>query len=198
MDTTPLKISPVTLDGHLVRLAPLTDAHIDGLCEVGFDPDIWTWMSSDIRDRSGMADFVRQAIEGQEQGHMLPFATIERASGRLVCSTRFGSIDRDNKRVEIGWTWIAPEWHRSGINREAKYLMLRHAFDTLGCLRVEWKTNAHNTRSRKAILALGATEEGTLRKHMISKGKRRDSVYFSLIDDEWPEARAKLEATLRR
>ncbi len=193
-----MQVEPVTLEGRLVRLEPLTLAHVDRMCDVGFDPEIWTWMSSRIEDREGMSRFVEVALEGQREGHMLPFATIDRASGTLVGSTRYGAIDRENRRLEIGWTWIAPRWQRSGVNREAKLLMLQHAFETLGCHRVELKTDSNNAKSRAAILRLGATQEGILRKHMISQGRRRDSVYFSLLDDEWPAAKAALEESLRR
>jgi RimJ/RimL family protein N-acetyltransferase len=125
------------------------------------------------------------------------FATVEQKSGRAIGSTRFMNIDRTNRRVEIGSTWIAPAWQRTAVNTEAKYLMLRHAFEVWGCVRVELKTDALNQKSRNAILRLGAQEEGTLRRHLVtSTGRVRDTVYFSILDNEWPAVRAKLKAKL--
>ena len=127
----------------------------------------------------------------------MPFATVERNSKKIVGSTRFMNIDAMNRHVEIGSTWIAPPWQRTAVNTEAKYLMLRHAFETWKCMRVEFKTDLMNERSRRAILRLGAKEEGTFRKHMVTwSGRIRDSVYFSIIDTEWPEVKARLEAKL--
>ncbi len=144
-----------------------------------------------------MHAYIETALKEQADGMSLPFATIERASGRIVGSTRFGSIDRTNQRLEIGWTWVAREWQRTAINTEAKYLMLSHAFDTLGAIRVELKTDSLNERSRRAILRLGAKEEGTFRKHMMTySGRIRHTVYFSIIDSEWPAIRTALEAKL--
>ena len=128
----------------------------------------------------------------------LPFATIDRAQGKVVGSTRFMSIDVPNKRVEIGATWISKPWQRTRINTEAKYLMMRHAFETWGCNRVEWKTDALNTQSRNAILRLGAKQEGIFRQHIVTwSGRLRDSVYFSVIAPEWPEVKKALEAKIR-
>jgi RimJ/RimL family protein N-acetyltransferase len=142
---------------------------------------------------------VETALRLQADGVALPFAVMERASGRAIGSSRYAAIDRFNRRLEIGWTWYAPVWQRTAVNTETKYLMLRHAFETLGCLRVEFKTDALNERSRKALLRIGAKEEGTFRRHMIMPGGRiRDSVYFSIIDSEWPAVRARLEELLDR
>ena len=127
----------------------------------------------------------------------LPFATILKESGRAIGCSRYGNIDRHNRRVEISWTWIGRPWQRTAVNTEAKYLMLQHAFETLGCIRVELKTDALNERSRRAILRIGAKEEGTFRRHMITaSGRVRDTVYFSIVDREWPEVKAGLEARL--
>ena len=126
------------------------------------------------------------------------FATVERASGKTIGSTRFMNVDRANKRVEIGSTWIAPAWQRTAVNTEAKYLMVRHAFEVWGCIRVELKTDGLNQRSRNAILRIGAKEEGTLRRQLVtSTGRVRDTVYFSILDSEWPEAKARLESKLQ-
>ena len=193
-----MRLEPVALSGRLVRLEPLSRSHVEALCSVGLDPEIWRWNPRPpLATREDMASYVEQALAQQESGCALPFATIERASGRVVGSTRFHTFEPAQPRIEIGYTWIAPPWQRSGINTEAKYLMLRHAFEVLGCIRVELKTDALNTRSRAAILRIGATEEGTLRHHMVTaSGRLRDSVYFGIIASEWPAVRARLEARL--
>ena len=192
-------LEPVTLAGRHVRLEPLAADHLPALCEAGLDPELWRWTLSDLRTPDDMRAYVEAALREQAEGRALPFATVDAASGRAVGSTRFANASAADGRVEIGWTWIGRPWQRTPVNTEAKYLMLRHAFETLGCVRVELKTDALNERSRAAILRLGAREEGVLRKHMRSQGGRmRDSVYFSILDDEWPEVRARLEAKLAR
>ncbi len=140
---------------------------------------------------------VDKALDEQQRGESVVFATVERSSGRAIGSTRFMNIDRLNRRVEIGSTWIAPAWQRTAVNTEAKYLMLRHAFEVWKCMRVELKTDALNQKSRNAIVRIGAKEEGTLRRHLLTHtGRVRDTVYFSILDDEWPAAKAKLEARI--
>ena len=192
-------LEPVTLAGRHVRLEPLSPEHLPALCEVGLDPELWRWTLSVIRTPEEMRDYVETALRERDAGRALPFATVDAASGRAVGSTRFGNPSAADGRVEIGWTWLGRAWQRTPANTEAKYLMLRHAFETLGCVRVEFKTDALNERSRAAILRLGAVEEGVLRRHMRSQGGRmRDSVYFSILDDEWPAVRAELEAKLAR
>ena len=147
------------------------------------------------RRRSKGEECLAGSFEEQERGESIVFATVERKSGRTIGSTRFMNVDRMNRRVEIGSTWIAPAWQRTGVNTEAKYLMLRHAFEVWNCMRVELKTDALNQTSRNAILRIGAKEEGTLRHHPIAwSGRVRDTVYFSILDNEWPEVKAKLEA----
>jgi RimJ/RimL family protein N-acetyltransferase len=144
-----------------------------------------------------MMAYIRTALEAQAAGTALPFVTVERASGRIVGSTRYMNIDVPNRRVEIGSTWIAGPWQRTVVNTEAKYLMLRHAFEELGCIRVELKTDSLNERSRTAILRIGARQEGIFRNHMITwSGRLRHSVFFSIIDAEWTEVKAALEAKL--
>jgi RimJ/RimL family protein N-acetyltransferase len=168
------------------------------LAEIGLDEDLWKWIPAPVRTPEEMTAYVRTALNEQASGSALPFALIERASGRAIGSTRYGNIDRAHHRVEIGWTWVARQWQRSAINTEAKYLLLRHAFETLKCIRVELKTDSFNERSRAAILRIGASEEGTFRNHMISaSGRIRHTVYFSILDSEWPEVKARLEARLR-
>jgi RimJ/RimL family protein N-acetyltransferase len=146
---------------------------------------------------AAMRRYVETALAERARGASLPFAQVERAGGRVVGSTRLGSLEPRHRRAEIGWTWIAAPWQRTAINTEAKLLLLGHAFEALGCLRVELKTDARNARSRAAILRLGATEEGTLRRHMITEGGHvRDSVYFSILAEEWPRVRDALGARL--
>ncbi|HET7187844.1 MAG TPA: GNAT family protein [Gemmatimonadaceae bacterium] len=194
-----MNLAPVVLEGRVVRLEPLTLDHVDALCAVGLDPSLWALTTIQVKDVGDMRRYVQTALDEQRAGTALPFVTIERATGTVVGTTRFGSAVHEHARVEIGWTWIAPPWQRTGVNTEAKYLMLRHAFEVLKTRRVELKTSARNARSRAAILRIGATEEGTLRKHMINAdGSARDSVYFSVTDDEWPRVRARLEGMLAR
>src|SRR5260221_746865 len=189
-----MTVEPVVLEGQVIRMEPLTLDHHPALCEVGLDEEIWRWNTFPVRTPEEMRAYIETALAGQAQGMALPFATIERSSGKVVGSTRYGNIDKFNRHVEIGWTWIGGPWQRTAINTEAKYLMLRHAFETLGCLRVELKTDVLNEQSRNAILRLGAKQEGIFRNHMITGGGRiRDSVYFSIIDTEWPAVKANLE-----
>jgi RimJ/RimL family protein N-acetyltransferase len=144
-----------------------------------------------------MRAYIEEALDGQARGLCLPFATVEKSAGRVVGSTRYGNIDLENRHVEIGWTWITRDWQRTFVNTEAKYLMLGYAFEKLDCRRVEFKTDSLNERSRNAILRLGAKEEGTFRNHMVtSSGRMRHSVYYSIIDSEWPDIRSNLEKRL--
>jgi N-acetyltransferase len=192
-----MNLAPVTLQGHKVRLEPLSIDHHEALCEVGLDNDLWRWIPKPVHSREDMLDFIRTALQWQADGTALPFATIDQGSGRVVGSTRYMNIDKPNRHVEIGATWISRPWQRTAVNTEAKYLMLRHAFEDLGCIRVELKTDALNERSRNAILRIGARQEGIFRQHMVcADGRLRDSVWFSIIDSEWPRVRASLEEKL--
>ncbi len=192
-----MRLEPVTLEGRLVRLEPLRRDHHEALCAVGLDPGIWRWTAGHVDDAEGMRAYIDRALQRQAEGTVLPFATVERASGRIVGATRFAHFEPEDRRVEIGWTWIARPWQRTGINVEAKYLMLRHAFEAFRLNRVELLTDVLNAASRMAIRGIGATEEGTLRRHMVtSRGRVRDTVVFSVVADEWPEVRARLEARL--
>ncbi len=194
----PMEVDAVVLDGRIVRLEPLDLAHVDGLTAVGLDPELWRWTPTIARSRDDIERWVRDAIADRSAGSALPFATIERASGRVVGSTRFMNIDRRNRHVEIGWTWVAGPWQRAGVNRDAKLTMLTHAFETLGCVRVEFKTDALNSRSRAALLGIGATEEGIFRNHVVSQaGRLRHSAWYSVTDREWPAVKARLEASIR-
>lgn len=193
------RLEPVTLKGQHIRLEPLTLDHLDALCAVGLDEDLWRWSRQPVRTRDDMRAYVEKALDGQREGHMLPFATVERASETVVGSTRYGNINLANRRLEIGWTWVARDWQRTAVNTEAKLLMLGHAFEQIGCHRVELKTDRLNERSRRAILRLGAKEEGVLRKHMVTaSGRLRDTVYFSILDDEWPDVKKELKQMLQR
>ena len=187
------------LEGGQVRLEPLTLEHHAALCEVGLDPELWQWIPYRATTAEEMLAYIQSALKDQAAGTAQPFATVERSTGRVIGSTRYMNIDVTNRRREIGATWIAKPWQRTAINTEAKYLMLRHAFETLDCIRVELKTDALNQKSRKAILRIGAKEEGTLRRHVVTwTGRVRDSVYFSVLDSEWPQVKAALEAKLTR
>ena len=191
-------IAPVVLEGRYARLEPLTLEHTGGLAEVGLDDDLWKWIPTPVQTPEEMAAYVQTALNEQANGSALPFALIEKATGRTVGCTRYANIERTHHRLEIGWTWVARQWQRTAINTEAKYLLLRHAFEGLGCMRVELKTDSLNARSRAAILRIGAREEGTFRNHMITAtGRIRHTVYFSVIDSEWPDVKASLEARLR-
>ena len=194
---TEMVVAPIVLEGRQVRLEPLGEAHLAGFAAVGLDEELWRWIPSPVRTAEEMAAYIAIALREQAQGVSLPFALVERRTGRLIGSTRYGNIDRTNHRVEIGWTWVGREWQRTAINTEAKYLLLKHAFETLGCIRVELKTDSLNERSRAAILRIGAREEGTFRNHMITaSGRIRHTVYYSIVDSEWPSVKARIEARL--
>jgi N-acetyltransferase len=198
--TSPLNIVvPLTLEGAFIRLEPVRTGHAALFWQVAKDnvDDIFKWIPYSMKTPEDFSRFVAKILEEEQRGESVPFATVERSTGSVVGSTRFMNVDRVNRRVEIGSTWIAPAWQRTAVNTEAKYLMLKHAFEVWGCVRVELKTDALNQRSRDAILRLGAKEEGTLRKHWLTwTGRIRDSVYFSILDTEWPEVKARLETKL--
>ena len=200
MSAGPLKIDlPLTLEGSVVRLEPLRPEHAELFWDVTQNnlDDIFRWIPYSMKTREDFQRLIDKAFTEQDRGESIVFATVERASGRVIGSTRFMNIDRTNRRVEIGSTWIAPPWQRTAVNTDAKYLMLRHAFDVWRCVRVELKTDALNQKSRNAILRIGAKEEGTLRRHVVTwTGRIRDSVYFSILDNEWPDVKAKLEARI--
>jgi N-acetyltransferase len=180
-----------------VRLEPMLESHVDALAEVGLEESLWKWIPTACVTLDDMEAYVRSALTDQERDIALPFVTIEQASGKVIGSTRFGNIDTANKRAEIGWTWIARQWQRTAVNTEAKFVMLQHAFETWKCNRVELKTDALNEKSRNAILRIGAKQEGIFRQHMItSSGRLRDTVYFSIIDTEWPEVKQRLSKYL--
>jgi N-acetyltransferase len=189
-----------TLEGELVRLEPMSLAHEEGLWEASRDERTWRWLSIEQpQTRDELRAYVGVALANQEEGTEMPLVTIRRADDRVVGSTRYLALRPEHRSLEIGWTWLTPEAWGTGINVEAKLLMLAHAFERLGCLRVELKTDARNERSRGAMAALPAQFEGVHRKQMLVRGgERRDSAWYSVIDDEWPEVRANLLRRLGR
>jgi RimJ/RimL family protein N-acetyltransferase len=194
-------ITPLTLEGTVVRLEPIRRDHAQLFWEAARDSvdEIFRWIPYSVKTAEDFENLVAKAFAEEERGESVVFATVHRGSGRVIGSTRFMNIDRTNRRVEIGSTWIAPAWQRTAVNTEAKYLMLRQAFEIWGCVRVELKTDALNEKSRNAILRIGAKEEGTLRKHVVTwTGRIRDSVYFSILDTEWREVKARLEERLQK
>jgi N-acetyltransferase len=192
-------LEPVVLEGQQVRLEPLSFEHLTDLAKVAFDPEIWRWTSEQAMSLGELRAYIERALAAALTGSVLPFATVTRRVGRAIGSTRFANFDFPNRRLEIGWTWLGRDWQRTAINTEAKYLMLTHAFEILGCVRVELRTDVLNERSRAAIRRIGASEEGVLRKHAItSTGRVRDDVYYSIVDEEWPAVKAKLEARIAK
>lgn len=185
-----MNIQPVTLEGHHVRLEPLSLEHLHALCEAGRE-----WNLTEEKMREGIEAALRQ----QAAASALPFTTISKPSGQVVGSTRFLNIVPDLRRLEIGSTWIGQPWRRTAINTEAKFLMLEHAFERLGCIRVEFRTDAGNEVSRKAVLRLGAKEEGTFRNYIITSEREvHDAVFYSIIESEWPSVKVRLQEMLAR
>ena len=192
-----MNLTPVILQGRHMRLEPLSLEHLDALCEVGLDETLWTLIPTRVHSREDMRNYIEAALRLRDAKSAIPFATVEQGTGRVVGSTRYMNIDVPNRHVEIGSTWIGRPWQRTAINTEAKFLMLRYAFETLGCLRVELKTDSLNEQSRKAILRIGAKQEGIFRNHMICwNGRIRHTVWFSVIDSEWLDVKAGLEEKL--
>ena len=190
-------VEPIELAGEQVRLQPVNVEHAPALWKAGSHPDLWRFMPSVIGSEEQMRETISWAVQLAEQGAGLAFATSVRATGEIVGSTGFWNLEPSHKRLEIGYTWITPRFQRSAVNTESKLLMLQHAFEQLGCNRVEFKTDSLNERSRAAIARLGAVEEGTLRNHMVQPdGRLRHSVYFSILRDEWPQVKRHLQGFL--
>ncbi len=187
-----------TLKGKVVRLEPLAMRHEQGLFEAARDPEVWRWMPSNAAEsQESFHRWFQDALAASEAGTEAAFVTLDARTGAPIGSTRYLALRPEHRGLEIGWTWLAPSRWKSGANVEAKLLMLEHAFEDLGCMRVEFKTDARNERSRKALAALPAKFEGIFRKHMLVRGGQlRDSAYYSIIDDEWPEVRANLSQRL--
>jgi RimJ/RimL family protein N-acetyltransferase len=194
----PERLEPVVLEGQFVRLEPLTRAALPDLARVAYDPRIWEFMTARVTAAADLEAWLESALQQQASGLALPFAVVDRASTYAIGSTRLFDYRPADRGVEIGHTWYArPSW-ATRINPESKLLLLAHAFETLGLVRVQLKTDALNVRSRNAIARLGAREEGTLRKHTLVPGPRyRDTVYFSVLDDEWPAVKRNLLARLQ-
>lgn len=186
-----MRVEPVVLTGETLQLEPLRQEHAQGLYNRGRSADDWRYMPrACFIDMADTRQWIDEAIEAPGQ---LPFAIVEKAKNKVIGSTRYLNIRPEHRSLEIGWTWLGQQWQRTPANTEAKLLLLSHAFDRLGCVRVEFKTDARNARSQRALERIGATREGVLRKHMIVQGNfARDSVYFSVIDSDWPEVRERL------
>jgi RimJ/RimL family protein N-acetyltransferase len=192
-----MEISPVTLEGQHVRLEPLLAKHDEALIAAASDGELWNSTVTIIPTRATMAAYIEAALHGQAQGRELPFVIVRKTSGQVVGHTRFYEIEPNDRRVAIGYTWLSKSTQRTSVNTESKLLLLTHAFEHWLCIRVELITDVLNQQSRTAILRLGAREEGVLRSHMIMPNRRiRDSVVFSIIAEEWPEVKDRLEAKL--
>lgn len=190
-------VEPVTLVGSRVRLESMERSHLPGLVAAGADPATWTWMHAPLTDEASMRAWLEEALRNRDAGAEVPFATVDATTGRVLGSTRFMSIVPAHRRLEIGWTWLAPAAHGTGANTEAKYLMLEHAFGRLGAMRVEFKTDARNQRSRAALAGIGGTFEGVFRRHQImGNGRVRDSAWFAVVDEDWPAVRERLRTRL--
>ena len=187
------------MHGSLVSLEPLTTLHLPELAAIGLHPELWRLQPRAILSVADMRDYIDQALADHARGVSLPFVIVRREDRAVLGSTRFMDVALEHRRLEIGATWLTPMAQRTGANVEAKLLLLTHAFETMGMQRVVLKTEALNVQSRTAILALGAVEEGTFRRHLIAEsGRMRDMTYFSILDDEWPDVRARLRARLQR
>jgi len=194
----PMKVEPVILEGKAVRLEPLAEAHTPGLAKVGLEPKIWQYMRyGSIKTEEQLLTWVRELLELQAQGTDLPFVVIYQSTGNPIGCTRYLNIDPSNRSLEVGGTWYGLDYQGTLVNTESKYLLLKHAFETLECIRVWFKTDQRNKKSQRALERIGAVKEGVLRHHMIlPDGYVRDSVVYSLLSEEWPQVKLKLEAKL--
>lgn len=194
-----MRIEPITLEGNHIRLAPLGLSHHAELCEVGLDQRLWRLTTIRLETSEDMLGYIQTALHEQAEATALPFVMIEKSSEKIIGTSRYHNINPTHRRLEIGFTWVAIAWQRTRVNTEAKYLMLKQAFEQYGCVRVEFKADAGNAPSCGALLALGAKQEGILRQYMISSHKGvRDLALFSILDGEWPEVKANLETKLQR
>jgi len=195
-----MEVKPVILTGIHVRLEPMTEAHIPGLAEIGVGQDFWDFMLYGRMDSvDDMRGWVRQILARSTKGSDMPFVAVQLASGKVAGATRYLNIMPKDRGLEIGGTWYGVEFQRTPVNTECKYILLKHAFESLGCIRVQFKTDLRNVRSQMAIERIGAVKEGVLRNHMIlPDGRFRDSVYYSIIDSEWSGVKSRLEDYLKR
>jgi RimJ/RimL family protein N-acetyltransferase len=193
-----MRVEPVTLTGRTIRLEPLRREHAKHLYQAAQDPAIWPYMSYNPSvSLAAMQEWITKALEAQEYGHQVPFVIVHLTNEAIIGSTRYLTIIPNDRGLEIGWTWLASKARRTVINTECKYLLLRHAFEMLGAIRVQLKTDSRNLVSQRAIERLGASKEGILRNHMIMPdGHYRHSVYYSILDTEWPTVKANLEAKM--
>ncbi len=193
-----MNVKPVVLTGERAMLVPMEGSHVEALYEAGRSPEIWPYMPMRVRTLEDMRTLLEEALRARDRGTEFPFVIIERSLNRIVGSTRFLEITPAHRGIEIGWTWLSPDAWRTPINTECKYLLLRHCFETLGALRVQLKTDARNVRSQVAIERIGGVREGLLRHHRIMPdGYLRDSVYYSILIEEWPAVKARLEGWLQ-
>jgi RimJ/RimL family protein N-acetyltransferase len=195
-----MQMAPLTLTGRFVRLDPLSEEHVRGLTAVGIDDEIWRLMPyGPMRGEDDIRRWVRLVMQRAAEGSDLPFTVIHLDSGRVAGATRYMEIRPEHRGLEIGGTWYGADFRRTVVNTECKYLLLRHAFEDLQCIRVQLKTDSRNVRSQRAIERIGATREGTLRNHMVlPDGTFRHSVYFSVLDSEWSAVKQRLEGMLSR
>ena len=195
-----MEVKPVTLTGKVVRLEPLSEAHVPGLTAVGINDEIWRWLPYGVmRNEDDIRGWVREMLKRAEKGADRPFAVIQLASGRVAGATRYMDIHPKDYALEIGGTWYGVEFQRTAVNTETKYLLLRHAFEDLKCIRVQIKTDLRNERSQKAIERIGAVREGVLRNNMIMPdGYYRSSVYYSILNNEWPAVKTRLEGMMNK
>ena len=193
-----MKVEPVTLMGKFVRLEPLAETHVPSLAKVGLEPEIWRFMRyGKVETESQLGAWVRELLNLQAQGTDLPFAVVYQPSGNAIGCTRYLNIEHSNRSVEIGGTWYGLEYQGTLVNTECKYLLLKHAFETLACVRVCFKADTRNLRSIHALEHIGVIKEGVLRNHMILPGGFiRDSIIYSLLPEEWPQVKHQLEKRL--
>lgn len=192
-------LQPVTLHGDIVRLEPMSLAHVDALAAVGLHSELWHLQPEPVDSVDDMRRYVERALAGWRDGACLPFVIVQQSTGQIIGATRYMDLALAHKRLEIGASWLTPASHRSGANTEAKFLLLQHAFETIGIIRVVFKTELSNTQSRQAILRIGGVEEGVFRKHLIAQsGRSRDMVYFAILDEDWPSVKARLLVRLHR
>src|SRR5512134_3105113 len=195
-----MEVRPVTIQGKYVRLEPMTEGHVAGLAEIGVGQPFWHFMVyGNINTVEDMHNWVLDILSRAEKGTDLPFVAIHLASGRVAGATRYLNIMPTDRGLDIGGTWYGTEFQRTAVNTECKYLLMQHAFEMLGCIRVQLKTDSRNERSQKAIERLGAVKEGVLRNHMIlPDGRYRHSVFYSILDTEWPAVKSRLAGLLKR
>ncbi|MEN5046704.1 GNAT family N-acetyltransferase [Pseudomonas koreensis] len=186
-----------TLQGPRILLRPLQYSDADALLRAAADGELWNLTVTVVPSASTIDSYLKKALDGRDAGTVMPFVIVLKDSGAVIGSTRFWKIDPLNRKLEIGSSWISARWQKSFVNTEAKYLMLRHAFEVLDCVRVQFTTDENNQKSRNAILRLGAQQEGIVRhERIMPDGRKRNSVRFSIIDDEWPQVRQALEQKL--